>query len=398
MKRLLFSLSTVGLLSILAAGCPSEVQFNSNTIPDAAWTVECDPYGDNDSDGILNHHEGCMYGTDTDGDGVMDYEDYDSDNDGLPDEMEAGDSAINTPPTDFDGDGIPDYRDQDSDNDGVSDGDEDRDGNGLVGQCGVYCPNLDPAECGSGQACLATGLCDPPVTFECAQGETDPLNPDTDGDGIPDSQEGSFICNPQSETNPNGRRPVQYFTPNAGMFQIGVEATATIREQLITNRSDEDCNNGTDDDGDGVADCEDTDCHNTSDCGGVSVTFDLEDVSSNTAGFAFTRKPLAASVEEENTMIINELITTLGAANVIMRASGSSKILLDQYPTVVRAMVDLTGLISTTTSELRNDLMLLLMGRLESEYDNLPVDFGTVTSNFVLSFSVQHRTRVLGDP
>ncbi|MBU1345312.1 MAG: hypothetical protein KKD66_27185 [Proteobacteria bacterium] len=398
MKRLVFPLTTVALLSVLATGCPSEIQLNNNYIPDAAWTNECDPYGDDDSDGILNHHEGCMYGTDTDGDGVPDYLDYDSDNDGLPDELEAGDSAINTPPTDFDGDGIPDFRDLDSDNDGVSDGDEDRDGNGLVGQCGVYCPNLDPAECGPGQACLATGRCDPPVTFECAQGETDPLNPDTDGDGIPDSQEGSFICNPHSESNPSGRRPVLYYTPQDGKFQIGVEATASIREQIITNRSNEDCNNGTDDDADTLVDCEDPDCHNTSNCGAVSVTFDLEDVSSNTAGFAFTRKPLAASVEGENTMIINELITAMGASNVIMRASGSSKILLDEYPTVVRAMVDLTGLSATTTSELRNKVVSILMGKLENEYTNLPEAFGAVTSNFVLSFSVQLRTPELGEP
>jgi hypothetical protein len=398
MRRVLCILFVAGAVVTLAAGCPSEITLNNNYKPDAAWTNECDLYGDEDQDGILNHHEGCMYGTDTDGDGVPDYRDVDSDNDGIPDEIEAGDSAINTPPLDFDGDGIPDFRDQDSDNDGVPDGDEDRDGNGLVGQCGIYCPNLDPAECGPGQACLATGLCDPPVTFECAQGETDPLNPDTDGDGIPDSQEGSFICNPRTESNPNGRRAVQYFTPNHGGFQIGVAELATIGEHTITNRSDEDCGNGTDDDGDGKVDCADPDCNNTTDCGGVAVTFDLEDPSSNTAGFAFTRKPLAASVEDENAMIISELITALGSSNVIMRASGSSKILLDEYPTVVRAMVDLTGMSLTTTSELRNDVMSILMGRLDNEFANLPAAFGATTSNFVLSFSVQLRTPALADP
>jgi hypothetical protein len=404
MKRHLFSLSPIGLIAIFAVflttGCPSEIQLNNNYEPDAAWTNECELEGDEDQDGILNHHEGCMYNTDTDGDGTPDYLDWDSDNDGLLDEMEAGDSAINSPPFDFDGDGIPDYRDYDSDNDGVADGDEDRDHNGLVGQCGVYCPNLDPEECGAGQVCLATGLCDPPVTFECSQGETDPLNPDTDGDGIPDSQEGSFICNPRSESNLAGRRAVQHFTPNAGMFQIGVEELATVREQTVTNRTDEICSTTNDDDGDGKGGCLDTDCHNTSDCLAAVVTFDLEDPESNTAGFSITRKPLTSTVEAENTLIISDLIGTWPSSNVFMRASGSSKILLDEYPTVVRAMVDLQGIPETTTSELRNTVMAILMGRLKTEYTNLPDPFPSATdsTNFVLSYSVQLRTPEIGEP
>ena len=122
-----------------------------------------------------------------------------------------------------------------------------------------------------------------------------------------------------------------------------------------------------------------------------------QDPNASAAGFAITRKPLAATVEEENTMIINELITVLGSANVMMRASGSSKILLDEYPTVVRAMVDLTGMSATTVSEMRNSIMAILMGRLENEYTNLPDAFGATASNFVLSFSVQERTPVIGD-
>ena len=56
---------------------------------------------------------------DTDGDGVRDFQDLDSDNDGLPDSVEsAGNLAT---PADSDQDGAADYREQDSDNDGVSD-------------------------------------------------------------------------------------------------------------------------------------------------------------------------------------------------------------------------------------------------------------------------------------
>jgi hypothetical protein len=391
----------LGVAALLVGGCKSQSIGNpsdADVTPDAEWTNDCAPEADDDNDGISNGHEGCMFNTDTDGDGIPDYWDMDSDNDGLPDELEAGDQDPLTPPPDYDGDGIPNFRDWDSDNDGVADGDEDRDGNGLVGQCGIYCPNLDPGECGPGQACRATGLCDPPVTFECALGETDPLNPDTDGDGIPDSEEGPFICNPQSQSNPYGRRRVLYFTPSRGMFKIGVEETATIREQTITNRSDEDCSNFTDDDADGAVDCYDEDCENTTDCSGVSVTFDLEDESSNTAGFAFTRVPKANTVEEEHTLIVEELRTVLGSDQVAMRASGFPKILLDQFPTIVRVMIDLTLLWVGTTSEIRNLVVATLMGRLENELTDLPDPFGPVTSDFVLSFSVQRRTPWVGDP
>ena len=46
----------------------------------------------------------------------------DSDDDGVPDNIEAGDSTLDTPPVDSDGDGRPDFRDTDSDNGGVTDG------------------------------------------------------------------------------------------------------------------------------------------------------------------------------------------------------------------------------------------------------------------------------------
>ncbi len=58
---------------------------------------------------------------DTDGDGVPDYLDLDSDDDGLSDSVEAGDADLETPPVDTDGDLLPDYRDLDSDNDGLTD-------------------------------------------------------------------------------------------------------------------------------------------------------------------------------------------------------------------------------------------------------------------------------------
>lgn len=62
-----------------------------------------DPAGDEDSDGLTNEEEGAP-GRDTDGDGIPDYLDLDSDNDGLSDadELAAGTSPV---VSDTDGDG-----------------------------------------------------------------------------------------------------------------------------------------------------------------------------------------------------------------------------------------------------------------------------------------------------
>ena len=59
---------------------------------------------------------------DTDNDGAPNYNDQDSDNDGIPDSKEAGENPQK--PQDTDGDGTPDYKDLDSDNDGIPDAEE----------------------------------------------------------------------------------------------------------------------------------------------------------------------------------------------------------------------------------------------------------------------------------
>jgi len=80
---------------------------------------------DSDDDGILDRHEGRF---ESDDDGTPDRRDTDSDGDGLPDADEAGDDDPATFPVDTDDDGTPDYRDPDSDNDGLTDDVEVRDG------------------------------------------------------------------------------------------------------------------------------------------------------------------------------------------------------------------------------------------------------------------------------
>ena len=126
--------------------------------------------------------------TDWDEDGIPDYLDLDSDNDGINDVIEGGNDdpdgngTIDTPvnefgqtdgatsdPVDTDEDGIPDYHDLDSDNDGINDveegGNSDPDGDGIVG----------------------TG--DPVVNEDGQTEESNSTPTDTDEDGTPDFRE-----------------------------------------------------------------------------------------------------------------------------------------------------------------------------------------------------------------
>lgn len=79
------------------------------------------PLQDSDNDTIRDTDDGF---TDADGDGTPNYLDTDSDNDSIPDSVEAGDSSPATKPVDSDRDLTPDFLDTDSDADAVRDADE----------------------------------------------------------------------------------------------------------------------------------------------------------------------------------------------------------------------------------------------------------------------------------
>ena len=84
---------------------------------------------DSDGDGATDAREGDI---DTDGDGVPDYRDADDDGDGIPTLVEVADGANYTHDVDFDD--TPNWLDTDADGDGVPDGTEgrtDRDGDGM---------------------------------------------------------------------------------------------------------------------------------------------------------------------------------------------------------------------------------------------------------------------------
>jgi hypothetical protein len=147
----------------VAVGCGPQAQTTADSgvgtdgsaQDSSGWDSGGDPQADDDGDGIPNSVEGTG---DFDDDGVPNHRDLDSDQDGIPDMVEAGDGPI----ADSDADGKPDFIDTDSDNDGLSDEVE----------------NLGP-----------DGT---PNTGD----ETDPTNSDSDGDGVIDLVEVAYGSDP----------------------------------------------------------------------------------------------------------------------------------------------------------------------------------------------------------
>ncbi|MAT53783.1 MAG: hypothetical protein CMN32_04835 [Saprospirales bacterium] len=201
---------------------PFDLDDDNDGIPDVDETTT-----DRDGDGIPNYldldadNDGVpdileTGFTDLNGDGVVDSfgePDWDTDGDGLANEYDANDldtsllASDNYNRTDFqhdrDGDGVPNFLDADSDNDGIPDlienGGLDVDGNGVIDYPVPSDPGSMPDDDGDGfcdwydtdfdgiygtdklQMALLYSL----PTDELASGTTG-FNPDFDGDGVPD--------------------------------------------------------------------------------------------------------------------------------------------------------------------------------------------------------------------
>ncbi|MFH0899057.1 MAG: SBBP repeat-containing protein [Pseudomonadota bacterium] len=107
-----------------------------------ALTADSDADWIGDGDEVVN----AASPVDTDGDETIDALDDDSDDDGVLDAVEAGDTSLETPAIDTDRDGKPDFRDSNSDNDSVADDSDncrtvvnddqtDSDGDGIGDAC-----------------------------------------------------------------------------------------------------------------------------------------------------------------------------------------------------------------------------------------------------------------------
>ncbi len=190
-------------------GIPDFMDLDSdgNGIPDAIEVGDCD-------DWVLRGIP-----CDTDGNGIPDYADFDNDGDYIPDYIEIAGCEmwdLHRVPCDTDQDGIPDYMDIDSDGDGIGDrweGSWDADGDGVpnfrdldsdgdgipdaLEGCTGGDPLVEPCDCDgdgfynfldvdSDKDGLADGIEDANKNGVVDFGETDPCNPDTDGDGVSD--------------------------------------------------------------------------------------------------------------------------------------------------------------------------------------------------------------------
>ncbi len=157
--------------------------------------------------------------TDTDGNGDPDFQDLDSDDDGLMDTDECNGGS---PCLDFDGDGTPDFQDIDSDDDGINDDYEcpngvpcpDSDGDGNTDHHDLDSDDdgiQDEDECPNGAPCPDTDN----------DGDDDYVDVDSDDDGALDEDE----C-------PNGA-PCPDFDGDGDPDQLDPDCTILVDDALI---------------------------------------------------------------------------------------------------------------------------------------------------------------------
>lgn len=125
---------------------------------------------DADGDTLSDDQENRFSFSDSDGDGTPDYLDLDSDNDTLPDSLEAGDADLRTLPRDHDADGVPSFRDLDADGNGLADVQESKADFDLDGLADAFDKDDDGDTL--------------PDVLEI--GPTPQVPRDFDGDGLPD--------------------------------------------------------------------------------------------------------------------------------------------------------------------------------------------------------------------
>jgi hypothetical protein len=342
-----------------------------------------DPKGDEDSDGIKNGDEGCLTGRDSDGDKIPDWQDFDSDDDGIYDALEKGEQDAagacqgakpqhNSWPCDTDGDKLPDYLDVDADNDGLLDGEEDANGDGRLGCCLTSCGKpgskqrdtcvLNAAGCGPGQACVA-GACMPPEDFRCSDGESDPTEPYT-FDGLTDAQLGAFVCRAAAPGRPGTRVQLQKRSSQAGDWHVALPLKTKYTELAIS----------------GVGKKE------------AAATIDLQ--SAGVAGFVLSRATTHVTASEALAAALKGLHAALpgGAWEVSQVASGTHARTHDAYDAVLGTTLKLSASSSSASvSVVRDAVVAALLGRTPAQLSNLPAAYGSAENALALRLTTVKR-------
>ena len=168
---------------------------------------------------------------DTDGDGIANSLDLDSDNDGIYDLIESGHSAT------------------DANNDGIIDG-----APSTFGANGLFDGVETVADSGSINYIISDSEASP-------DGNYDAYEIDSDGDGCFDTVEELI-----SDSDGDGLAGDGIPTVSSLGLVVGITYTSPTENQWqnssVAYCGTEDCTNGIDDDGDGLIDCEDDDCPN----------------------------------------------------------------------------------------------------------------------------------------
>ncbi len=225
-------------------GAATPVNATSPVLADTDGDGLMDGEEDRNRNGRLDLGETDPNNPDTDGDGLSDYDELhvhhtdpttrDTDGDGISDKIELEVACL-------------DPLRPDSDGDGCLDGAEDSNRNGVVDE-GETNP-CDPSDCG-----LATGRdsdCDGLSDIEEEKLGTDPLNPDTDGDGLTDGDEMGVTVNPDPANCPNFVPSTHPANPTNPLRKDSDCDGLTDQEELSTYRTDP---NNWDSDGDGLSD------------------------------------------------------------------------------------------------------------------------------------------------
>ncbi|MEM6320604.1 MAG: gliding motility-associated C-terminal domain-containing protein [Bacteroidota bacterium] len=214
--------STTGLVPLIDPAItgnpiPLPIDWDSDGVPD--WHDL-----DSDNDGILDVTEGGYQGNDTNGDGRIDDGAGNVptvNSDGLPPVMDPDltNQSINLPP-DTDSDNVPDWHDLDSDNDGINDTVEnenpDGDGDGFIGTGPITVDVNGIATADANGPVVPT----PGVVNTDGEGTGDFRDLDADGDGINDVIEGGL-------SDPDGDGIVGTGTPAVNPFGQTTEANTS---------------------------------------------------------------------------------------------------------------------------------------------------------------------------